>query len=129
MSRLRIQAVVLCSRAYTPQGYATPTGDKTRPVRASTTTPTSAQMSAIPLSSSAPKAFYGKSRDSILQPEDINPSPSNANTSSRSDSSNSKTYVCYSTLIPIKKVTHTVVVVLCEGYHKWCPEMQVKFVS
>ncbi|XP_019743213.1 signal-induced proliferation-associated 1-like protein 3 isoform X1 [Hippocampus comes] len=80
-------------RAYTPQGYATPTGDKTRPVRASTITPTSALMGAIPLSSSAPKAFYGKSRESILQPEDINPSPSNANTSSRSDSSNGKTQV------------------------------------
>ncbi|XP_049582507.1 signal-induced proliferation-associated 1-like protein 3 isoform X1 [Syngnathus scovelli] len=80
-------------RAYTPQGYTTPTVDKARPVRASTTTPTSAHLSSTPLSSSAPKAFYGKSRPSTLQPEDGGPSPSNANTSSGSDSGNSKIQV------------------------------------
>uniref|UniRef100_A0A665UH67 Signal-induced proliferation-associated 1 like 3 n=1 Tax=Echeneis naucrates TaxID=173247 RepID=A0A665UH67_ECHNA len=36
-------------RAYTPQGYKTPTAEKARHVRASTTTPTSAQLSTIPL--------------------------------------------------------------------------------
>lgn len=80
-------------RAYTPQGYKTPTAEKARPVRAATTTPTSAQLSSIPLSSSAPKAFYGKSRQSGWQADDTSPSPSNANTTSSSDSSNSKKYV------------------------------------
>uniref|UniRef100_A0A8C9YFW3 Signal induced proliferation associated 1 like 3 n=1 Tax=Sander lucioperca TaxID=283035 RepID=A0A8C9YFW3_SANLU len=36
-------------RAYTPQGYRTPTAEKARPVRAATTTPTSAQLSSVPL--------------------------------------------------------------------------------
>uniref|UniRef100_A0A8C4GER1 Signal-induced proliferation-associated 1 like 3 n=1 Tax=Dicentrarchus labrax TaxID=13489 RepID=A0A8C4GER1_DICLA len=67
-------------RAYTPQGYKTPTAEKTRPVRAATTTPTSAQLGSIPLSSSAPKALYGKSRPSAWQNEDNSPSPSNATT-------------------------------------------------
>nr|XP_033486992.1 signal-induced proliferation-associated 1-like protein 3 isoform X2 [Epinephelus lanceolatus] len=68
-------------RAYTPQGYKTPTAEKAQPVRAATTTPTSAQLSSIPLSSSAPKAFYGKSRPSAWQNEDSSPSPSNATSS------------------------------------------------
>ncbi|XP_054651018.1 signal-induced proliferation-associated 1-like protein 3 [Dunckerocampus dactyliophorus] len=80
-------------RAYTPQGYKTPTAEKARPVRASMTTPTSAQLSSTPLSSSAPKAFHGKSRQTAWQPEDISPSSSNANTMSSSDSGNSKTQV------------------------------------
>ncbi|XP_072248510.1 signal-induced proliferation-associated 1-like protein 3 isoform X2 [Leuresthes tenuis] len=80
-------------RAYTPQGYKTPTAEKARPVRASTTTPTSAQMNSTPLSSSAPKAFYGKSRQSARQTDDVSPSPSNATTTSSSDSSNSKKQV------------------------------------
>ncbi|KAM6933454.1 signal-induced proliferation-associated 1-like protein 3 isoform 2-T2 [Xenentodon cancila] len=80
-------------RAYTPQGYKTPTAEKARPVRASTTTPTSAQMSPTPLSSSAPKAFYGKGRPSNWQKEDTSPSPSNATTTSSSDSSHSKKQV------------------------------------
>ncbi len=80
-------------RAYTPQGYKTPTAEKARPVRAATTTPTSAQLSSIPLSSSAPKAFYGKNRQTGWQPDDSSPSPSSANTTSSSDSSNSKKYV------------------------------------
>ncbi|XP_077397761.1 signal-induced proliferation-associated 1-like protein 3 [Festucalex cinctus] len=80
-------------RAYTPQGYKTPTADKARPVRAATTTPTSAHLSSTPLSSSAPKSFYGKSRQSAWQPDDVVPSSSNANTSSSCDSSNSKTQV------------------------------------
>ncbi|KAI3353732.1 hypothetical protein L3Q82_004964 [Scortum barcoo] len=80
-------------RAYTPQGYKTPTAEKARPVRAATTTPTSAQLSSIPLSSSAPKAFYGKSRPTGWQADDTSPSPSNANTTSSSDSSNSKKQV------------------------------------
>ncbi|XP_061682880.1 signal-induced proliferation-associated 1-like protein 3 isoform X2 [Syngnathoides biaculeatus] len=80
-------------RAYTPQGYKTPMADKARPFRASTTTPTSAHLIPAPLSSSAPKSFYGKSRQSGWQPEDVSPSPPNANTSSSSDSSNSKIQV------------------------------------
>ncbi|XP_041850512.1 signal-induced proliferation-associated 1-like protein 3 [Melanotaenia boesemani] len=80
-------------RAYTPQGYKTPTAEKARPVRAATTTPTSAQMRSTPLSSSAPKAFYGKSRQTVRQTEDTSPSPSNATTASSSDSSNSKKQV------------------------------------
>lgn len=74
-------------RAYTPQGYKTPTAEKARPVRAATTTPTSAQLSSLPLSNSAPKAFYGKSRQTAWQNEDASPSPSNATTTSTSDSS------------------------------------------
>ncbi|XP_028274594.1 signal-induced proliferation-associated 1-like protein 3 isoform X2 [Parambassis ranga] len=77
-------------RAYTPQGYKTPTAEKARPVRASTTTPTSAQLSSTPLSSSAPKAFYGKSRQNAWLTEDASSSPSNTTTLSSSDSSNSK---------------------------------------
>ncbi|KAM9853442.1 signal-induced proliferation-associated 1-like protein 3 [Aulostomus maculatus] len=78
-------------RAYTPQGYKTPTAEKARPVRVSMTTPTSAQLSSTPLSSSAPKAFYGKNRQTAWQPEDNSPSPSN--TPPGSDSSNTKTQV------------------------------------
>ncbi|XP_041795921.1 signal-induced proliferation-associated 1-like protein 3 [Chelmon rostratus] len=80
-------------RAYTPQGYKTPTAEKARPVRAATTTPTSAQLSSIPLSSSAPKALYGKSRQMAWQTEETSPSPSNATTTSGSDSSSSKKQV------------------------------------
>ncbi|XP_040017507.2 signal-induced proliferation-associated 1-like protein 3 isoform X2 [Gasterosteus aculeatus] len=78
-------------RAYTPQGYKTP-AERARPVRAATTTPTSAHLSSAPLSSSAPKAFYGKSRQSAWQNHDSSPSPSNTTTSS-SDSSKSKKQV------------------------------------
>ena len=77
-------------RAYTPQGYKTPTVEKARPVRAATTTPTSAQLCSIPLSSSAPKALYGKSRQTAWMNDDTGPSSSN--TTSNSDSS-SKKYV------------------------------------
>ncbi|XP_075956536.1 signal-induced proliferation-associated 1-like protein 3 isoform X1 [Anarhichas minor] len=80
-------------RAYTPQGYKTPTAEKARPVRAATTTPTSAHLSSTPLSSSAPKAFYGKSRPTGWQNDDNSPSPSNATTTSISDSSKSKKQV------------------------------------
>ncbi|XP_026154935.1 signal-induced proliferation-associated 1-like protein 3 [Mastacembelus armatus] len=76
-------------RAYTPQGYKTPTAEKMRPVRAATTTPTSAQLCTIPLSSSAPKALYGKSRQTALQAEDSGPSTSNATMTPGSDSSSS----------------------------------------
>nr|XP_043887990.1 signal-induced proliferation-associated 1-like protein 3 isoform X1 [Solea senegalensis] len=78
-------------RAYTPQGYKTPTAEKARHVRAATATPTSAQLSAIPLSSSAPKALYGKGRQTTWQTEDG--SPSNTTTASASLSSNSKKQV------------------------------------
>ncbi|XP_058489745.1 signal-induced proliferation-associated 1-like protein 3 isoform X2 [Solea solea] len=78
-------------RAYTPQGYKTPTAEKARHVRAATATPTSAQLNAIPLSSSAPKALYGKGRQTAWQTEDG--SPSNTTTASASDSSNSKKQV------------------------------------
>uniref|UniRef100_A0A8C6NR67 Signal induced proliferation associated 1 like 3 n=1 Tax=Nothobranchius furzeri TaxID=105023 RepID=A0A8C6NR67_NOTFU len=61
-------------RTYTPQGYKTPSGEKARPVRASTATPTSAQMSSTPLSSSALKAFYGKSKSTAKQTEEGNTS-------------------------------------------------------
>ncbi|KAK9520913.1 hypothetical protein VZT92_020771 [Zoarces viviparus] len=80
-------------RAYTPQGYKTPTAEKARPVRAATTTPTSAHLSSTPLSSSAPKAFYGKSRPTGWQNDDNSPSPSNATTTSITDSSKSKKQV------------------------------------
>uniref|UniRef100_A0A3Q0S7L6 Signal induced proliferation associated 1 like 3 n=1 Tax=Amphilophus citrinellus TaxID=61819 RepID=A0A3Q0S7L6_AMPCI len=75
--------------AYTPQGYKTPV-EKARPVRASTTTPTSAQLSSTPLSSSAPKSSYVKSTPNAWQPEDCNPSPSNSTMASSSDSNNSQ---------------------------------------
>lgn len=55
-------------RAYTPQGYKTPSAEKTRPARAATTTPTSAQHNS--LSSSAPKSSYGKHRPTTWQVED-----------------------------------------------------------
>uniref|UniRef100_UPI0037E8009E signal-induced proliferation-associated 1-like protein 3 isoform X2 n=1 Tax=Semicossyphus pulcher TaxID=241346 RepID=UPI0037E8009E len=80
-------------RAYTPQGYKTPTAEKARPIRAATTTPTSAQLSSTPLSSSAPKSSYMKSRQTAWQGDDISPSPSNANTTSSSDSNSSKKQV------------------------------------
>ncbi|XP_031717232.1 signal-induced proliferation-associated 1-like protein 3 isoform X2 [Anarrhichthys ocellatus] len=80
-------------RAYTPQGYKTPTAEKARPVRAATTTPTSAHLSSTPLSSSAPKAFYGKSRPTGWQNDDNSLSPSNATTTPISDSSKSKKQV------------------------------------
>lgn len=50
-------------RAYTPQGYKTP-AEKTRPARAATTTPTSAQHN------SASKSSYGKNRPTTWQVED-----------------------------------------------------------
>ncbi|XP_075892289.1 signal-induced proliferation-associated 1-like protein 3 isoform X2 [Nelusetta ayraudi] len=77
-------------RAYTPQGYKTPTAEKSRPVRAATATPTSSQLSAVPLSSSAPKAMYGKSRQTTTWlTEDGGLAPSSTNTTSSSDSSTS----------------------------------------
>ncbi|KAM9318088.1 signal-induced proliferation-associated 1-like protein 3 [Pholidichthys leucotaenia] len=80
-------------RAYTPQGYKTPTAEKARPVRAATTTPTSAQLSATPLSSSAPKSLYGKGRQqNTWQTEDDGPPPSNTTKASSSDN-NSKQQV------------------------------------
>ncbi|CAB1348560.1 unnamed protein product [Coregonus sp. 'balchen'] len=45
---------------YTPQGYKTPSAEKSQPVRAATVTPNSALLSSTPLSSSAPKALYSK---------------------------------------------------------------------
>ncbi|KAM6973031.1 signal-induced proliferation-associated 1-like protein 3 [Aplochiton taeniatus] len=73
-------------RAYTPQGYKTPT-EKPRPARSSTVTPTSAQLGSTPLSNSAPKSFYGKSQSGGLKPEDNGPSPCNTPTISTSESS------------------------------------------
>ncbi|XP_074535537.1 signal-induced proliferation-associated 1-like protein 3 [Halichoeres trimaculatus] len=78
-------------RAYTPQGYKTPTAEKARPVRAATTTPTSAHLSSTPLSSSAPKSSYMKNRPTTWQGEDNGPSPSI--TTSSSDSNSSKKQV------------------------------------
>uniref|UniRef100_H3C7L4 Signal induced proliferation associated 1 like 3 n=1 Tax=Tetraodon nigroviridis TaxID=99883 RepID=H3C7L4_TETNG len=72
-------------RAYTPQGYKTPTAEKARPVRAATTTPTSAQ-----LSSSAPKAFYGKSRPTTWLTDDAAPSPSGSTKTSAPDTRDRK---------------------------------------
>ncbi|KAK1900280.1 Signal-induced proliferation-associated 1-like protein 3 [Dissostichus eleginoides] len=54
-------------RAYTPQGYKTPTAEKARPL--------------------APKAFYGKSRQRAWQNDDNGSSPSNITTTTSSDSS------------------------------------------
>lgn len=75
---------------YTPQGYKTPAAEKPRPVRSSTATPTSAQLGSTPLSSSAPKTFYGKGRPGAWQQEDKAPSPSNIPTISCSDSNSLK---------------------------------------
>ncbi|KAG7215569.1 hypothetical protein INR49_022095 [Caranx melampygus] len=80
-------------RAYTPQGYKTPTAEKARPVRAATATPTSAHLGSIPLSSSAPKALYGKSRQQAWQVEDNSSSPSNTTITSSSDNNNHKKHV------------------------------------
>ncbi|KAM6987780.1 LOW QUALITY PROTEIN: signal-induced proliferation-associated 1-like protein 3 [Tautogolabrus adspersus] len=78
-------------RAYTPQGYKTPSAEKARPIRAATTTPTSAQLSSTPLSSSAPKSSWaGKSRQTAWQGDDSGPSPLNATTTSGSDSNSKK---------------------------------------
>ncbi|MEQ2223929.1 hypothetical protein ILYODFUR_002243 [Ilyodon furcidens] len=76
------------SRSFTPQGYKTPTAEKARPVRASTATPTSAQMGSASLSSSAPKAFYRKSKPSSHHTEETSTSSSNTTTASSSDSNN-----------------------------------------
>ncbi|XP_068601225.1 signal-induced proliferation-associated 1-like protein 3 [Brachionichthys hirsutus] len=70
-------------RAYTPQGYKTPTADKARLVRAAAATPTPAQLCAAPSSNSAAKASRGKSRPPTWQAEDASPSLSNASDSSK----------------------------------------------
>lgn len=77
-------------RAFTPQGYKTPTAEKARPVRASTTTPTSSQMGSTPLSSSAPKSFYGKGKPSSRQTEETSASSSSVTKASTSESNNNK---------------------------------------
>ncbi|XP_061072885.1 signal-induced proliferation-associated 1-like protein 3 [Conger conger] len=65
---------------YTPQGYRTPSADRPRHVRATTTTPPSgsAQPSAQQLSSSAPKSLYSKSKHGAWQPRDDTGSAANA---------------------------------------------------
>ncbi|KAK6297013.1 hypothetical protein J4Q44_G00331550 [Coregonus suidteri] len=78
---------------YTPQGYKTPAAEKSRPVRAATVTPNSALLRSTPLSSSAPKALYSKSRLGPWQPDDNAPSPSNTPTTYSSDSNSSKKQV------------------------------------
>ncbi|XP_055752404.1 signal-induced proliferation-associated 1-like protein 3 isoform X2 [Salvelinus fontinalis] len=78
---------------YTPQGYKTPAAEKSRPVRAATVTPNSALISSTPLSSSAPKALYSKSRLGGWQPDDNAPSRSNTPTTYSSDSNSSKKQV------------------------------------
>ncbi|KAK7882624.1 hypothetical protein WMY93_028798 [Mugilogobius chulae] len=70
-------------RAYTPQGYKTPAAEKTRPVRAATTTPTSNQHNSTPLSSSAPKSSYGKSRPVTWQAEDSTSEKKQVDTNSK----------------------------------------------
>ncbi|XP_033832941.1 signal-induced proliferation-associated 1-like protein 3 [Periophthalmus magnuspinnatus] len=70
-------------RAYTPQGYKTPAAEKTRPVRAATTTPTSAQHSSTLLSTSAPKSSYGKSRPVTWQVEDSTSEKKQVDTNSK----------------------------------------------
>lgn len=82
---MRTNVYLVLSRAYTPQGYKTPSAEKARPVRAATTTPTSAQ-----LSSSAPKALYGKSRQTTWLTDDVGPSPLSAAKSSSSDNRDKK---------------------------------------
>lgn len=89
---LHVPTCVLCVlssacpvRAYTPQGYKTPSAEKARPLRAATTTPTSAQ-----LSSSAPKALYGRSRQSTWLTDDVALSPSSAAKTSSSDNRDKK---------------------------------------
>ncbi|XP_045580324.1 signal-induced proliferation-associated 1-like protein 3 isoform X1 [Salmo salar] len=78
---------------YTPQGYKTPAAEKSRPVRAATVTPNSALLSSTPLSSSAPKALYSKSRLGAWQPDDNAPSRSNTPTTYSSDTNSSKKQV------------------------------------
>ncbi|KAL0972910.1 hypothetical protein UPYG_G00196320 [Umbra pygmaea] len=78
---------------YTPQGYKTPAAEKARPVRSSTITPTSALLSSSPLSSSAPKTLYSKTRTGAWQPDDYAPSPSNTPITYSSDINNSKKQV------------------------------------
>ena len=78
---------------YTPQGYQTPSSDKGRPARAAATTPTLALLNSTPLSSSAPKSFYGKSRTSAWQPEDNGLSSLNIPTTSSTDNNSNKKYV------------------------------------
>nr|XP_029536319.1 LOW QUALITY PROTEIN: signal-induced proliferation-associated 1-like protein 3 [Oncorhynchus nerka] len=78
---------------YTPQGYKTPAAEKSWPVRAATVTPNSALLSSTPLSSSAPKALYSKSRLGAWQPDDNAPSRSNTPTTYSSDSNSSKKQV------------------------------------
>ncbi|XP_034025106.1 signal-induced proliferation-associated 1-like protein 3 [Thalassophryne amazonica] len=77
-------------RAFTPQGYKTPTAEKIRTVRASTTTPTSAQLGSTPLSSSAPKALYGKNRQGTFQTDDTSNLPPSNQTTSTSDNNSKK---------------------------------------
>ncbi|XP_043976655.1 signal-induced proliferation-associated 1-like protein 3 isoform X1 [Gambusia affinis] len=75
-------------RAFTPQGLKTPAAEKARPVRASTTTPTSGQMGSTALSSSAPKEFYGKSKSRSRQTEETSASSANTTDTSNSESNN-----------------------------------------
>ncbi|CAL8375522.1 unnamed protein product [Gadus morhua 'NCC'] len=75
---------------YTPQGYQTPSSNQGRPARASAATPTLALLNSAPLSSSAPKSFYGKSRTSAWQPEDNGLSGLVIPTTSSSDNGSKK---------------------------------------
>ncbi|XP_048836422.1 signal-induced proliferation-associated 1-like protein 3 isoform X1 [Brienomyrus brachyistius] len=79
------------SRAcYTPQGYKTPPADKSRPVRATTITPTLG--TSQQLSSSVPKTSYSKSKHNAWQHHQSSATASTC-TGSSSDSSNSKKQV------------------------------------
>ncbi|CAL8353648.1 unnamed protein product [Lota lota] len=86
MPRLTRSSLSSPRACYTPQGYQTPPADKGRPARGPTTTPTGALLNAAPLSSSAPKSFYGKDRTSAWQPEDDGLSSLNIPTASSADS-------------------------------------------
>ncbi|XP_030620570.1 signal-induced proliferation-associated 1-like protein 3 [Chanos chanos] len=71
---------------YTPQGYKSPAvTDKQQPFRASTTTPTSGFAQ---LSSSAPKSFYHKTKQSAWQQEEHSTATVTSTSSTDSNSSN-----------------------------------------
>ncbi|XP_062860492.1 signal-induced proliferation-associated 1-like protein 3 [Trichomycterus rosablanca] len=76
---------------YTPQGFKTPSaGEKHRPFRSTTATPTSGSAQ---LSTSAPKTFYGKSKQMAWQAEESNTATMTSTSTSSSTDSNSNKQV------------------------------------
>uniref|UniRef100_A0A673B8D5 Signal-induced proliferation-associated 1 like 3 n=1 Tax=Sphaeramia orbicularis TaxID=375764 RepID=A0A673B8D5_9TELE len=85
-AKRRESSPIIPATANQNKGYRTrtfpPPGSSADKMDTSTTTPTSAHLSATPLSSSAPKALYGKSRQSAWHAEDTSTPPSNTTSSS-----------------------------------------------